>query len=201
MLNKKSARSRRHLAILTIGVGVLGAGVAGSNAAGLPDPAASESPLTAQPTVAVAQLDPALTESFALFREHRASAPPASVTAQVAGPTRYGRNPSFARRIHTATGTGWVVPGDGYLCIVVPDPVDGYGTSCNLIEDVVRRGLAIELRGGTIPAGYAAQTRLLTDEQAAAATKERRPSVIQANGVASATVSVDDVHTITRGEP
>jgi hypothetical protein len=119
----------------------------------------------------------------------------------VAGPTRYGRNPAFAREIETTTGPGWVVPGDGYLCIVVPDPIDGYGTSCNETKDVVRRGIAIELRGGAVRDGQAAQTRLLTDRQVADAVRQGRLDAAPEDGVVSATVAIEDTNAITRGEP
>jgi hypothetical protein len=43
-------------------------------------------------------------------------------------------------------GRGWVVPGDRHICIVVPDRVDGFATSCTPLDWALRTGVMIELR-------------------------------------------------------
>lgn len=201
MLSNRSVR-KRHFVTLAVGaVAALGtAAVAVSHADDSSQKQAYGSP-TAQLSAPVSELDPALIEAFSAFREQRASVPPATVAARVAGPTRYGQNTAYAREIETATGPGWIVPGDDHLCIVVPDPVDGHATSCNPIDDVVRRGIAIELRDGAIPDGMSAQTRLLTDEQVADAVKEGVLDEAPEDGVVADTVAIDDEDAITRGEP
>lgn len=138
-----------------------------------------------EPTVAVAELQPAIVEHFALFREKPAAVMPDDAKQQIGSATRYGRNASLARAIKTVTGTGWVIPGDGYLCIAVPDPVDGYGTSCLPTEDAVRQGLALTL-SGNMPDGQAAETLLVADgRQALQGPAGREQSVDGDLGVVS----------------
>jgi hypothetical protein len=53
-----------------------------------------------------------------------------------------------ARSIHTPSGKGWVVPASNKLCLVVPDPVDGFGVSCTPTNEARKRGaLAIMGKG------------------------------------------------------
>lgn len=115
-----------------------------------------------EPTAAVGELQPAIVEHFALFREKPAAVMPDDAKQQIGSASRYGRDASLARAIKTVTGTGWVIPGDGYLCIAVPDPIDGYGTSCLPTEVAVRQGLALTL-SGNMPNGKAAETLLVAD--------------------------------------
>lgn len=115
-----------------------------------------------KPTVAVGELQSEILENFALFRERAAGNMPEHIAEQVGSPERYGRDPALARAIKTVTGTGWVIPGDGYLCLAVPDPIDGYGTSCVPTEVAVRQGLALTL-SGNIPNGQAAETLVIAD--------------------------------------
>lgn len=54
----------------------------------------------------------------------------------------YGR----ARAIDTPTGTGYVMTADhDSVCIAVPDAGNGYGQSCAAREEIVKRGLLVEL--------------------------------------------------------
>lgn len=139
----------------------------------------------AEPTVAARELAPAIVENFALFRERAAAKMPDDVARQVGSPTRYGRNVSLARAIETVTGTGWVIPGDGYLCLAVPDPVDGYGTTCAPTEVAVRQGLALTL-SGNLPDGKAAETLVVADGvRALRDTDGRSRSVDPSLGVVS----------------
>lgn len=50
---------------------------------------------------------------------------------------------SQARAVSTPTGTGYVVPdnSDDRFCLIVPDPVEGYGTGCSTLAEINRRGL------------------------------------------------------------
>lgn len=128
------------------------------------------------PTVAVGEVQGAITDSFALFRDRAASAMPSDAVDQIAGPQRYGRNASLARSIETVTGTGWVIPGNGYLCIAVPDPVEGYGASCLPTKDAARQGLYISLRG-SLPDGKAAETILVPDGLAVRDGRDQKVSV------------------------
>ncbi|HEU4976503.1 MAG TPA: hypothetical protein VFT50_15530 [Baekduia sp.] len=113
-------------------------------------------------TTAVSEVQPELRASFALFRDRPASGMPEAVAAQVGSPRRFGRNPALARAINTVTGTGWVIPGDGFVCVAVPDPVDGYGTTCMPTSLAAQRGVSIAL-WGNLPGGQAAETMLVPD--------------------------------------
>lgn len=55
---------------------------------------------------------------------------PQPVADLMASPGRFGRNAQLAQEIKTSTGPGWLVPAKGGLCLIVPDPVDGFGTTC-----------------------------------------------------------------------
>jgi hypothetical protein len=115
-------------------------------------------------TTAVAVVQQPIEESFKIFRDRSATPMPAKIAAQVGSPSRFGRNPNLARRIRTPTGDGWIIPGDGWLCIAMPDPVDGYGTSCLPTQIAAKQGLYVGLSGGKgIPAGMSAQVALVSD--------------------------------------
>lgn len=95
---------------------------------------------------AVAEISPEISASFAIFRDQPASPPPAEVSRSAVPPSFLGANAALARRIETTTGTGWVVPARDHLCVVQPDPVDGYGSVCTALTRVKRSGLYIGLR-------------------------------------------------------
>lgn len=97
-------------------------------------------PVSAPSTVATA--------SFKLLREPAARAMPDDVAAEVAGPHRYGRNSRLARSITTETGTGWVIPGRGVLCVAMPDPVSGHATTCVPERFAAQHGLYLGLVDG-----------------------------------------------------
>jgi hypothetical protein len=100
------------------------------------------------PTKAVATIQTDIASAFPLFDETAAaSRMPASVVAQVGSSLRYGRNAALARPVDTPNGTGWVIPGDGYLCLAVPDPVNGYGSTCLPTAVAATRGLWLRLGG------------------------------------------------------
>lgn len=127
----------------------------------------------ATPTRAVSDVDPVLVASFGLFRDRPASGMPADAVAQVGSPNRFGRNPALARQIETVTGAGWVIPGDGFVCIVMPDPIDGYGTSCLPVEAAVGRGLSLSM-GGNMPNGKVAEVLLVPDGKRAVTDQATR---------------------------
>lgn len=73
------------------------------------------------------------------------AAPPVDVTdSKVAELLRAnGVDLEQARRIVTPTGTGYVVPDrdERRFCLIVPDPIDGYGTGCSTLAEIQRHGL------------------------------------------------------------
>lgn len=111
---------------------------------------------------AVPAVQAAIRDHFALFRDEQASPPPTDVAIAMASSAKFGRNAALARAIRTPYGQGWVVPGDGFLCIVMPDPVDGYGESCNRTADVLQHGLWLRLAGDG-PGAPAADVLLAPD--------------------------------------
>lgn len=164
----RSRRSRLIAAALTLLL-LLGVGTAWAAVDGTTDTTGTASTLQADgllgggaPTSAVPDVQAAISAHFALFRDQPATGMPADAVAQVGSPGRYGRNPDLAREIETPTGPGWVIPGNGYLCIAVPDPVDGYGTTCLPTDVAAQQGLSIRL-WGDLPSGKTAETMLVPD--------------------------------------
>ncbi len=152
-------------------------------------------------TTAVASVSPEIERTLSVFRTRTATPVPAKLVPRIASPTKYGRNAALARRIETVTGTGYVIPGDGYVCIVVPDPVDGYGSTCSTVEDIKKRGLYIGLKEGAIPAGKHAQTLVVPDGATASVPGASGSPVrraANATGVVSELVNIGDDITIER---
>jgi hypothetical protein len=83
-----------------------------------------------RPLATAVQADQA--DAFALFARQRTARDemPPQARAQVGDSTKSGRNLKLSRAIPTPNGTGWAVPGNGAVCVVTPDPVDGYGVGC-----------------------------------------------------------------------
>lgn len=117
--------------------------VAGVASADDPAPTLPTAPDAVQPPP-VEAIQPDQAETLRVLR--RAPRPTDALPADAlaaAGPERFGRNPDLARAVRTTTGTGWVVPGDGVICLVAPDPVDGYGTTCSPTAVVATNGLTL----------------------------------------------------------
>lgn len=142
MLTLRRTVLRRGVAAALVAGSLAVAGQAIAGEPGAPDTVAAPD-VTAQPApIGAVQPDQAQALTV-LRRDVRAGdALPADALA-AAGPGRFGRNPDLARAVRTTTGIGWVVPGDGVVCLVVPDPVDGYGTSCAPTAVVVADGLTV----------------------------------------------------------
>jgi len=100
---------------------------------------------TDRPLATAVQPDQAA--GFALFARARVARDemPLGAKEQVGNSTRSGRNVDLSRAISTPTGTGWAVPGNGTVCLVVPDPVDGYGITCTETEHALKHGLVAML--------------------------------------------------------
>ncbi len=163
----------------------LGASSGARAASSSHQPASPGSTLTAVPAV-----PPAVRDHFALFRDQPAAKIPSDVAAAVASPARFGRNPDLAREIATTYGKGWIVPGDGYLCIIVPDPdFGGYGTGCDTVENAVARGLVLTRRQG--PDGPGNAVGLVPDGAQAALTRGSLP-LRTSGGVVNSPVRADE---------
>lgn len=145
MLSLRRPAGRRALTgtvvagLVATGLAVGSAGSAGAEDA--PDPL-SVAPDAAPAPIGAVQPDQAQSLKV-LRRARRASdAMPPQVAAAV-GPERFGRNPGLARAIQTPTGTGWVVPGDETICLIAPDPVNGYGVTCAPVSVVQTDGITL----------------------------------------------------------
>lgn len=121
-------RYTHYVAVAATAAGIAGivASAAVSDEGGTPDPRPAHA---ASISLAV---DSALVDSFSIFRAPATTGDsmPSEVVASAASPERYGRNARLAKGVETVNGPGWVVPGNDAICLVVPDPVDGYGSSC-----------------------------------------------------------------------
>jgi hypothetical protein len=155
-------RARGALAVAAVAaIASAGVALAGESNESASVTRASDAPVIA----AVRAVQPQAKAAFKLLRDVAPSQPPADVIEQVGSPTRYGRNAALARKIRTATGEGWVIPGDGYLCIAIEDPGIGWGTSCVPTAVAAERGLAIGLTGAD---GRSKETLLVPDGKSAA---------------------------------
>jgi hypothetical protein len=116
---------------------------------------------------------------------------PAEARAQVGNGPQSGRNVDLSRAISTVTGRGWVIPGNGTVCLVVPDPVDGYALACNPTERASSGGVLSMLISSETP-DVAHVTLLVPDESSVAVTMadgKRRSLAADADGVVSATLT------------
>lgn len=163
--------------------------VASANASTESEPSTTEAAATRiadVPTSAVAVVQPDIANNFALFRAQGATPMPADLAKALGSPTKFGRNAALARKITTPSGTGWVIPGDGFICLAVPDPVDGYGESCTATDVVVKQGLWVGLRGDG-PDAKSLDTVLVPDGKVAVVDSGSGQSTLAASplGVAS----------------
>lgn len=150
-------------------------------------------------TTAVVGVQQPIEESFKIFRDQVATPMPAEIAAQIGSPKRFGRNSDLARKIKTVTGDGWVIPGDGWLCLAMPDPVDGYGTSCLPTQIAAKQGLYVGLSGGKgIAAGMSAQTALVSDAMARTVSAQETGSPGVLTGLVKGNIITSSVNAKTR---
>lgn len=124
---------------------------------------------------------------------------PAAVAAQVGNPDVGGKNVALARAIKTSAGDGWVIPGNGSICLAVPDaaaPADdpSYGVTCNTVQWAHQHGLSILLLDTRTGRGDA--TVVAPDRTSVTLAKARTQSTsavaVNADGVASVPVEEGD---------
>jgi hypothetical protein len=83
-----------------------------------------------------------LARSFAVLRRP-ARAVPAHIARLIGYAGLTETKARLARAVDTATGGGWVSEGDTGVCLSVPDPVDGFGVTCQGSGQVRDRGLML----------------------------------------------------------
>lgn len=116
---------------------------------------------------------------------------PADARAQVGNGPQTGRNVDLSRVVTTLTGTGWVIPGNGTVCLAVPDPVDGYGLACDKTEDALSRGVVSMMISSKTP-DVARVTLLAPANSSVSVTTadgQQKPLGVDASGVISATLT------------
>jgi hypothetical protein len=129
---------------------------------------------------------------FAVFARTRtqADAMPDDVAEQVGNSTRSGRNVALSRAVRTPYGRGWVVPGNEHVCLVMPDPVDGYGITCSDTAHALTHGLIGLLISSDSPNVAAVTMVLPRNSTAHVAFKDGRTETlfVDGDGVVSTTV-------------
>lgn len=145
MLSPRRPHARRAVGgTLLAGLVAAGLAVGSAGSAGAEDAPerVAVSPDASPAPIGAVQADQA--QILGVLRRSRRAADvmPADVAAAV-GPARFGRNPGLSRAIDTPTGRGWVVPGDGTICLVAPDSVPGYGVTCSPTAMVATDGITL----------------------------------------------------------
>jgi hypothetical protein len=89
-------------------------------------------------TAPVIEVSAAQRAGFEVFDRPADAMPPAvreAVTSGTAVAT-FGLNPDLARAVLTPASSTpvWLIPGDGFLCLWIKDPIDGSGTTCTTTE-------------------------------------------------------------------
>ncbi|HEX8101231.1 MAG TPA: hypothetical protein VF533_01330 [Solirubrobacteraceae bacterium] len=84
-------------------------------------------------------------DSFRILRRTRRADDEMSTDAKHAFGDRssFGRNNDLSMAIEASTGKGWVVPGRNALCLIVPDPSQGFGATCQATTDAKRGDLVM----------------------------------------------------------
>lgn len=90
-------------------------------------------------------VEPDLASSFAGFRRERSAADaiPDDVRALLGETELTGKNPNLARAIKSNSGTAWMIPGDGTLCIALPDPYDIVVLGCTSTAHALGNGAVV----------------------------------------------------------
>ncbi|WP_324910795.1 hypothetical protein [Baekduia sp.] len=165
-------------------VGVIAAGSVGvalANGDEAPSGVQVPGALQAPSPSPIAAVQPQAKAAFKVLRDVAPSVMPADVVAQVGSSGRYGRNAALARKISTPTGDGWVIPGNGYVCIAVNDTGYGWGTSCVPTDFAAEHGLAIGLMDAK---GRTKETLVVPDGKTAAEIEgpaSTRPTAVTAS--------------------
>lgn len=171
MLSLPTTRPRRvavvGAAVATLATAALVVGPAGAEDA--PEPV-SVAPTAAQPAPVTAVQSDQYRQLRVLRRARRLSDAMPLSAQRMASPARFGRNPWLSRAIGTPIGKGWVVPGDGTVCILIPDPIDGYAMSCAPTSVVTSAGLTV----GLADARRSVAVTLVPDQARVVVTQEDR---------------------------
>jgi hypothetical protein len=146
--------------------------------------------------VPIGEIQPDQAAAFRVLRrpQRPSDLMPADVAAGTAGPGRFGRNPGLARAVETLAGKGWVVPGRGVICLVVPDTDQGYGTSCTPTAVAARDGLDLQLVG---PEESTSSTLLPDGARVVVAQDDATTDTVRPDASGMATVDTTDTKRVT----
>lgn len=90
---------------------------------------------------------------FAVFRRVRGAAdtiPP--VVGHLLGESDVtGKNLALAKRFETPDGPGWAIPGNGAVCLALPDRLADVGVACSSTEDAAAHGAIAMMIGADRP--------------------------------------------------
>lgn len=90
---------------------------------------------------------------FAVFRRARGAADtiPPSLGHLLGESDVTGKNLALARRFDTADGPGWAIPGNGAVCLALPDRLADVAVACSSTEDAALRGSIAMMIGADDP--------------------------------------------------
>lgn len=182
--------NRRWPVVLSIAViGACAGGVA--LVTGAPSDTASPYALSSRPVASDLQDDQR--QGFAAFARARNAADqvPSDVREQVGNSTLSGRNLDLSRAVSTTTGKGWAVPGNGSVCLVVPDPLEGYGVTCLDTRLALKQGVVAILIPPTRPIKAEFTMLAPRGSRVTATMNDGRPKLLtaDADGVVGATLA------------
>lgn len=139
----RSTRGRVHAALGTTIVIAVGFGVAVANGSSPAAPKIGSWVTSERPLARAVQPDQA--NALRVFARSRGphDAMPAGARSLIGNSVHSGRNVELSRRVSTPSGAGWAIPGNGTVCLAVPDAVDGFGVSCAETSQARKRGVAV----------------------------------------------------------
>lgn len=157
--------------------------------------------MTARPLATAVQPDQV--EGFAVFARARTvrDEMPADAREQVGNSTKTGRNLNLSRAIDTPTGTGWAVPGNGTVCLVMPDPIDGYGITCSDTALALAHGLVGMLISSDTPDVANVTIVLPRNSRASATLDDGRDQALASDHYGVVSVRLQRARSITLTTP
>lgn len=130
-------------------IGCVGTALAGDDAPTSSAPLSPDGPPRAQ----IDELQGDQTRNFAIFQRARTSQDvmPSDVRALLGETDITGKNVDLARRVPTPDGDAWAIPGNGAVCLALPDPHDTLGLTCAPTDVAMARGEVAMIVAGSEP--------------------------------------------------
>lgn len=126
----------------------------------------------ADPNYKIAEAGESAAEMRKQFSVLRSSpTPPSAALQQSLDPSgqlqaKYGVNFALARAVDSQiNGDVWVLPGNGFMCLSVKDPVDGWGQTCQPNVNVAKGFLTLSMgHSPGFPAGHQLMVGVVPDQ-------------------------------------